>query len=206
MKKIILFLFIFSLLMIYSCGKDESAPVIMLKGDSSINHLLNSEFEEPGFAAFDNEDGDITENVVASSFDIDKAEEQEINYSVSDAEGNKGEITRTIIVYNQANILDGSWTGEYVLPYPNADGITYIDNINSSESINKEFVISDFGGNIGANIIGTLGTTTISFDNQTIDGSDFSVQQSNISDNSTKITIEYTIGTDKGVMVLVKNN
>ncbi|RLD40903.1 MAG: hypothetical protein DRI86_14440, partial [Bacteroidetes bacterium] len=62
------------------------------------------------------------------------------------------------------------------------------------------------GENIGANIIGTMGTTSLSFEDQTISGDAFSVQQVNIADNSTKITIEYTIGSDVGVMVLVKNN
>ena len=205
MKKIILILFVFSLLVIYSCSKDESAPVVMLKGEGTISHVLNSKFEEPGFAAFDDEDGDITDKVAVSKLDVDKVGEQTINYSVSDTEGNKGEANRKVIVSNEANTLDGSWNGEYIFPYPSGSKVEYTDQINSSESINREFVITDFGGNTGAKIVGTMGTSSISFENQTIDGDAFSVQHVEIV-NSNKITIEYTIGSDKGVIVLVKNN
>jgi len=205
MKKIILILFVFSLLVIYSCSKDESAPVVMLKGESTINHVLNDKFEEPGFAAFDDEDGDITDKVTVSNLNIDKVGEQTIVYSVSDTEGNKGETSRKVIVFNEANILNGSWNGEYIFPYPAGDITQYTDNVNSSENVNREFIISDFAGNTGANIVGTMGSTSISFEDQTINGDAFSVQHVNI-ENSTKVTIEYTIGTDKGVVVLVKNN
>jgi len=206
MKKIILIFIALSLTLIFSCSKDESAPVIMLKGESAINHVLNDEFVEPGYAAFDDEDGDITDKVTVGSLKENEAGEQTITYSVADTEGNNGEAKRKVIVFNEADIMQGSWNAEYIFPYPSADKAQYTDNITTSDKINREFTISDFGENIGANIIGTMGTTSLSFEDQTISGDAFSVQQVNIADNSTKITIEYTIGSDVGVMVLVKNN
>lgn len=203
MKKTILFLLVLSLVGFISC-KDESAPVVLLKGDSTMEHVLNSSFDEPGYVAFDDEDGDITENVTVDSLNVDQAGEHIINYTVSDTEGNVGVSSRTVIVYNEANDFEGSWAGEYVYPYPSVDKIEYVDNITTSTTINMGIIFSDFGGNVGANITGKVRSNTITFDAQSVNGEAFIAQQVSITDNSSRITVEYTIGSVKGVLVLAK--
>ena len=43
---------------------DNEKPIITLKGGNDIIVLVNSKYNEPGYVALDNSDGDITENVV----------------------------------------------------------------------------------------------------------------------------------------------
>ncbi len=206
MKKIILSILVVSLLGIFSCAKDETAPTVMLKGESTMDHVLNSEFIEPGFAAFDDKDGDITANVSVSSLDVDNTGEKIITYSVTDTEGNEGSDSRKIIVFNQANILDGFWSGEYIFPYPSGTKVEYYEEIVSSETVNMELSFNNMGGNSDSHIIGKLKSNNLTFADQTINGKSFSVTSTSLKNNNTLITIEYTIDGQAGILVLVKNN
>ena len=204
MKKTILILFVLSLFGFYSC-KDDSAPVVILKGDDTMDHVLNAEFEEPGFAAFDDEDGDITDNVVVDSLDVNVAGEVEIAYTVTDAEGNMGKAIRTITVYNQAASYEGSWAGEYIDPYTGIPGqvkVAYVDAISLSTTVNNGIIISDFAGNAGANIAGTVKANTIVFPNQTIGGGAFVATQVTL--EYQRFTVEYEIDGVRGVLTLAK--
>ena len=44
--------------------KDNIKPEIVLKGESEVNIVENSEYVEKGYTATDNIDGDITKNVI----------------------------------------------------------------------------------------------------------------------------------------------
>jgi len=205
MRKIILSVLVLSLIGIFSCGKDETAPKVILKGDAKISHILNSEFIEPGFAAFDNEDGDITAKVQVSNLDIDKAGKQNINYTVTDTEGNEGKISREITVFNEAEIIEGYWSGEYIYPYPSGNNVTYNENIATSESKNMDVVFTHFGNNTDSKVEATLIDNKMSFEDTTINGKDLSVTKATLSNEKQRITIEYTYDGQNGVLVLVKN-
>lgn len=69
---------------------DNMAPVITLKGESKVKVCPNSEYDEAGYTAIDNYDGDITDNVTI------KKEKDKIKYIVKDNSGNKTEIIREI--------------------------------------------------------------------------------------------------------------
>ncbi len=43
--------------------KDTTGPVITLTGNSDVTMCPNAQYEEEGYQAFDNYDGDITANV-----------------------------------------------------------------------------------------------------------------------------------------------
>jgi asparagine N-glycosylation enzyme membrane subunit Stt3 len=205
MKKTILILLFFTFVGFYSC-KDETVPVVALKGDMVIDQVLNTPFEEPGYVGLDNEDGDITDKVVVDSVDVNSTGKKEIKYTVSDSEGNTGEAVRIVNVYNEAKAFEGVWTGEYVYPYPYTDKKQYNDNISLSTTKNMGIVIENFGNNQGVNIEGVVspGETTITFaSGQTINGEELTVQRADIADGG-KITFEYTIGTTRGVLVLAK--
>ena len=69
---------------------DTKKPTIELKGDIEKVICPNTNYEEEGYTATDNYDGDLTENVKVENNDI------EVVYSVLDSSGNEEKITRTI--------------------------------------------------------------------------------------------------------------
>jgi hypothetical protein len=75
-------------------GVDTVPPVITLKGPLEISYTNDTLFQEPGYTAIDNVDGDITSKVIVHREDlIDIAL---IIYEVSDAAGNRAFARRTI--------------------------------------------------------------------------------------------------------------
>ena len=70
---------------------DKVLPEINLVGDSEVRLCPNKEYEEEGYKALDNYDGDITDKV-----NIIKNDDY-IEYSVSDSSNNKVVVTRKII-------------------------------------------------------------------------------------------------------------
>ncbi len=212
MKKLTILLLIVSAIGFISC-KDDVAPVIALEGDLVMDHVLNQAFDEPGYKAFDDEDGDITENVQVTALDVNTAGEQFITYSVSDVAGNTAEEVRLVNVYNEASNsgFTGEWNGEYVFPYPATDKQAYADSITPSTSTNMNIVIHNFGGNANANVEGKLvisdvaGKSYIKFTGQSVNGADLVVKRADISTTLDRITFEYSIGGVDGVLVLAKN-
>lgn len=82
---------------------DKEPPKITLKGSKEVNVTLGNTYEEEGYSAFDNYDGDITYKVkVTTNFDK-KIGKYYKKYEVSDSSGNKISITRTINVIENNN-------------------------------------------------------------------------------------------------------
>ena len=80
--------------------EDTTAPTISLKGESNINLTVGDTYTEQGATATDNEDGNLTSDIVITgNTDTDTAGTYTVNYNVSDAAGNAAdEVSRTIIV------------------------------------------------------------------------------------------------------------
>lgn len=78
---------------------DIEAPVIELSGDSEMTIEAGSQYDEPGFTAYDDYDGDVTEDVEKSN-DVDTSQKGDviITYSVKDSSGNGAVAERTIHV------------------------------------------------------------------------------------------------------------
>lgn len=126
--------------------EDLSSPSISLKGNQSMYIALNSNFSEPGYSAYDNCDGDITDKVsISGSVNTSKAGNYTITYSVSDNLGNNTTITRSVNVYTPNN--DGSkvvyltfddgpsqYTGELlsILAKYNVKATFFVTSINSN--------------------------------------------------------------------------
>jgi len=78
---------------------DYTAPVLTLKGDSQVTITAGTKYEDPGFTALDNVEGDVSAKVtVTGSYDIYAAGTYVLTYSVTDNFGNTAEVTRTIVV------------------------------------------------------------------------------------------------------------
>ncbi len=86
---------------------DIEKPVITLAGQLSypVYKGLPFEFSEPGYIAFDNFDGDITEKVqVTSNINVYRGGYYEIVYTVTDSVGNEARAVRGVMVYNNKGI------------------------------------------------------------------------------------------------------
>jgi len=70
---------------------DDIKPEILLEGDNEITICPGKKFDELGFSASDNYDGDITDSVNILE------EEDKITYEVSDSSGNITSVSRTFI-------------------------------------------------------------------------------------------------------------
>ena len=99
--------------------KDTTKPVITLNQNQTITLNVGSKYNEPGYTASDNYDGDITDNVVVES-NVDTSKEGEYNvvYKVKDSSGNEFEINRKVVVKAKTNYVSS-----------NVSGLTYINGI-----------------------------------------------------------------------------
>ena len=79
---------------------DTTSPVITLVGEAIVTVEVGSDYEDPGVAAKDSVDGDLTSKVkVTGKVDVQKVGEYQLKYNVVDASGNKSvELTRRVIV------------------------------------------------------------------------------------------------------------
>jgi peptidoglycan/xylan/chitin deacetylase (PgdA/CDA1 family) len=78
---------------------DPVPPELTLHGETSITLSYGQKYEEPGYSASDNCDGDITDRVTISGFvDTKKAGTYKITYTVEDSYGNTDTQVRTVQV------------------------------------------------------------------------------------------------------------
>ena len=78
---------------------DPIAPVIQLDGESPFTITVGRQFEEPGYSAYDDVDGDLTHLVtVEGEVDWLHPGEYPLKYTVSDGYLNETSVTRTVVV------------------------------------------------------------------------------------------------------------
>lgn len=82
---------------------DTGAPVITLTGDNPLTITQGTEYVEPGYAATDAVEGDLTAQVqVTGSVDHLSPGTYNLNYVVQDSSGNQGSATRSVVVEQAA--------------------------------------------------------------------------------------------------------
>lgn len=78
---------------------DTSGPDIALFGENPMTIEQYTRYAEPGATAFDNMDGDVTDDlIVTGAVNMEVAGEYFITYAVFDRTGNLGQAVRTVIV------------------------------------------------------------------------------------------------------------
>lgn len=89
--------------------KDMTPPELTLLGDGTIELTIGYSFEEPGYTATDNCDGDLTAQVqITSDVNIYLPGTYTVTYTVSDASGNTAVKTRTVVMCDiQAKVSGG---------------------------------------------------------------------------------------------------
>lgn len=82
---------------------DTTRPIITLEGNETIYVNVGSKYNEPGYKAIDDCEGDITSKVVVTNnVNTSKTGQYEVIYKVSDSYGNSDEVKRKVIVRNNA--------------------------------------------------------------------------------------------------------
>ncbi len=76
---------------------DKKLPEILLEGEEEYNLSYKKEYEESGYKAVDNYDGDLTEKVLVEKEEIDETKFN-IKYTVIDSSGNKAEKVRKVTI------------------------------------------------------------------------------------------------------------
>ncbi len=81
---------------------DNVQPVIKLEGEQIIRQSINQQYKEPGYTAYDEYDGNITEKVeTTTNLDITQYGEYIITYSVQDDSGNITKTNRIIKIIDE---------------------------------------------------------------------------------------------------------
>ena len=147
MKKNILFTgafaFILSTLLLTGCKKDDTtSPVVTPNGTSPMTVTLNGTFTDPGATGNDDEDGAITSvssDASSTNPNVNLTGTYTVTYSATDAAGNTGSATLTVIVKNSADYLAGTYlTSE--------DGFvtSWTQTVTASTTVNNRIVFSRF--------------------------------------------------------------
>lgn len=93
---------IFLVLVLASC-EDTVPPVLRIKGADTIEHILHTPFQDPDFVGFDNEDLDISDQVVRlGTVDIHKVGYYPVTYRLTDEAGNSAETH--VVVHNRIGV------------------------------------------------------------------------------------------------------
>lgn len=78
---------------------DPIPPELTLAGDSTLILTQGESYEEPGFTAWDNGEGDITDRVeIDGTVDTSRPGSNTLTYRVRDQYGNQTDATRTVVV------------------------------------------------------------------------------------------------------------
>ena len=89
--------------------EDPEPPVLKLKGKDAITLRVGQSYQEPGYSAEDNCDGNLTGKVtVSGSVDTSKSGIYCLTYSVSDSRGNKTTKYRTVSVLSESTVTPPS--------------------------------------------------------------------------------------------------
>lgn len=79
--------------------QDKEAPSLTMDGSDIVTVYLGEDYEEPGYHAIDNCDGDLTSKVkVSGVVNVKKEGTYHLVYEVSDQAKNKTKLTRTVVV------------------------------------------------------------------------------------------------------------
>lgn len=124
----------------------NTPPKVILIGSPTFYVTLNSSYTDAGYTAGDEEDGDITSQVVVTgTINVDSVGLYYISYVVTDSEGLKDSVVRIINVRNSLNYLSGSHN-VVTTNLSNGNIRTWITTVSASVSVNNQikiFKISD---------------------------------------------------------------
>jgi len=201
-------------LFLTSCKKDETAPVITLKGDS-VQVVNLTEAADPGATANDEKDGDVS-TAITSDY-ATKVMKNEVNtytvtYTVSDEAANQATKSRTVKV--KGDFLAGAYAAQDIVTGSNTGNGLYNYTLTATASADtyNRLTLKDFAGFTNANVYCLVVGTVVTIPSQTITSIDLpnggTISGSGTYDGAAKkfLTINYTGNNDIGTgnVTLVK--
>ena len=106
---------------------DPVAPQVILDGKAEVVVVVGSAYEEPGYSALDNFDGDITDRVsVTGTVDPETMGTYLLEYTVTDSFGNVGTAVRTVIVRDYPELPDNMFPGQAEEPVTPEGKVIYL--------------------------------------------------------------------------------
>jgi len=129
--------------------EDLEKPTITLNGKSTVYVVKGQAYNESGYSALDNCDGDLTSSVVVSgNVDTYKNGTYVLTYTVRDSNGNETSINRNVKVYTKVepvkNISSGSGNGIIYLTFddgPSSSITPKVLDILKEEGIKATFFV-----------------------------------------------------------------
>jgi hypothetical protein len=137
LASIALVIFGTALLMITSCKKDNTPPVISLNGNANVTNYKGETFTDPGASANDGEDGDLTSKVEVDGTVGTEAGIYTLTYSVTDKEGNYASVQRFVTVQYKSTSLAGTYNVTEVSPFGT---VTYTGSVTADSTDFTHFV------------------------------------------------------------------
>ena len=132
--------------------EDKEVPELVLKGETEMTVYLGNSYQEPGYTAMDNCDGDITNKVeVSGNVNTTTKGTYTMTYKVKDNEGNEITKTRNVIVKEWSIIRPsggGNGKGIVYLTFddgPNEGTTNVILDILKSEGVPASFFVTCHG-------------------------------------------------------------
>jgi hypothetical protein len=179
-----------------SCKEvDDLPPILTLKGDTLINHPLNTAYVDPGATATDETDGNLTNQIyVENTVNVNLIGNYTITYKVVDEAGNEATpISRTVRVINQGWIYMGTYSLTENQSFPQQENCSYNAVVGADSTINYRIIFTDFACQSGQNIYADVTDTAVVIPFQVWADSvqTFTLQGSGFI-NDTLISVEYT--------------
>ena len=123
---------------------DTTSPEIKLNGSDKVTLLKGEKYNELGYIAIDNYDGEITDKVeVQSELDINKVGEYSITYNITDTSGNSSSTKRIIIVKEPKKVVMVSNKEEKVAE-PEVKKITNEESITKNKFTSNGFYLEGY--------------------------------------------------------------
>lgn len=123
-----------ALVLVSGCSKDDTTPPdITLNGDNPYQLEMLGTYNEPGFSAQDDEDGNISGQVSVDASNINNKLPggYQVYYSVTDAAGNTGDAVRDVNVFATTaalaktyNVVDTCGTGSAAVTFTYQQTVT----------------------------------------------------------------------------------
>lgn len=106
---------------------DPIAPELILEGKEDYIVVVGNKYKEPGFAAIDNFDGDITEKVtVTGTVDHKTLGTYPLEYTVTDSFGNETKVTRNVTVREYPELPTDLFPGQAQEPVKPEGKVIYL--------------------------------------------------------------------------------
>ena len=128
----------------YIIPPDQTPPVITLQGDNPIIMVIGQKYEEPGWNAQDNRDGEMTvsNDMIIGHVNTEIAGTYFLTYTVQDSWGNSASVTRTVLVYKKPQqIVQGHIMDIHFVPLSGVTISVFSESYTTQTNDQGEFIL-----------------------------------------------------------------